>query len=57
MRNKTIWYFSQELELRREVETIDEAQALIDYERGQGRTACATHYNGQHQIYASIRIK
>lgn len=53
MNNKTIMYLGQELEFRREVKTTDEAQALIDYEKRQGRTACATHYNGKHQVYAS----
>jgi len=53
MAKKTIWYFSQELEFRRESDTMDEAQALIDYEHGQGRMACATHYNGKHQVYSS----
>jgi len=53
MLNKTIMYFSQELEFKKEVETIDEAQALLDYEKRQGRTACATHYNGKHQVYSS----
>ena len=53
MTTNKIWYFSQELDFRKEVDTIDEAQTLIDYEHGQGRTACATHYNGKHQIYAS----
>ena len=53
--NQTIWYFSQELEFRTEVESRDEAQALLDYERRQGRTACATHYDGKHQIYGQSK--
>lgn len=50
---RTIFYFGQELEFRVEVKTINEAQALIDYETRQGRTACALHENGKHQVFAS----
>ena len=53
MNYKAIMYCGLELEFRKEVKTIDEAQALIDYEQKQGRTACATHYNLKHQIYSS----
>jgi len=48
---KTMWYFGQELTFRKEADSIDEAQALLDYEHRQGRIAWWTHKNGKHQIY------
>jgi hypothetical protein len=56
MTNKTIWYFSQELELITETDDVDVAQALLDFENRHGHTACATHNKGKHQVYSS-RIK
>jgi hypothetical protein len=50
---KVIMYSGQELDFQIEVLTCCEAQDLLDYERSQGRVACATHYDGRHQIYSA----
>lgn len=34
-----------------EVGTIDEAQALLDHYRSNGRPAACTHKRGRHQVY------
>jgi len=49
---KEIMYLGVMHRLVAEVDSIDEAQALLDYERKQGRTAAATHENDKHQIYS-----
>jgi hypothetical protein len=34
-----------------ECDTIDEAQAVLDYWRGRGRKACCLHMHDKHQVY------
>ena len=51
----TIQTAEGELSFVTEVDDIDEAQALLGYQRRHGRAAAATHYNGKHQVYAEKR--
>ncbi len=46
-----IYFAGMELFFRVEADTIDEAQAFLDYYKGKGIVACSTHRNSKHQIY------
>ena len=46
------WYLGKLVVFRQQVDSEDEAQALLDYNRSQGRVSCCTHYNGKHQVYS-----
>jgi hypothetical protein len=49
-----IWYLGKELKFNREVETIDEAQAFIDYFKSRNKLSACLHENGKHQVYAEF---
>jgi len=51
-----IWYAGHELTFYCEVDSCDEAQAHLDHEKNCGRVACATHYNGKHQMYSTLKM-
>ena len=53
MYNESIWYLGEEVVFRKEVEDMDEAQSLLDFYRGRGKIACATHKRNKHQIYST----
>ncbi len=53
----TIDYAGKNLHLRHEVDTIDEAQSLLDGYRIRGLTAACLHQNGKHQLYAEPQGK
>ena len=59
MVKEKIWYAGFECFFDKpEVNSIDEAQNLIDYYTRLGYKACALHENGKHQIYVSkIKVK
>jgi hypothetical protein len=52
----SIKYFGYTLTFNREVDTIDEAQALIDYYRNMGGEAACLHENGKHQLYTTRKM-
>lgn len=48
----SIWYAGVECFFEEpEIDSIDEAQALIDHYRRLGYKACCLHGNGKHQLY------
>lgn len=52
---KNIRYWGKTLYFRQEVDSVDEADALLKWYRKEGNTAAATHKNGKHQIYSDIK--
>lgn len=46
------WYSGKLVVFRSQVNSVDTAQALLDYHRSQGRVACCTHHNDKHQVYS-----
>jgi len=51
MNRKSIWYAGTEVFFNREIDDIDESQALLDHFRNKGKEACCLHKNGKHQLY------
>ena len=51
MPRESIFFAGEELFFSEELETIDEAQAMLDYWRRRGFSAACTHYEGKHQLY------
>jgi len=49
----TIWFGGVELHYEKTVDDIDDAQALLDSFKAEGKTATATHNGNKHNIYAS----
>ena len=54
---KSIWYNGVECFYNSELETIDEAQSIIDYFTDKGLTVCCLHLNNKHQLYIEKQIK
>jgi len=54
---QSIWHAGKQLYFSAEVSSSDEAQALLDYERAQGRVACCLHEDGKHQIYVESKAR
>lgn len=48
-----IYFTGTEVFFKVEIDTIDEAQAFLDYYKGKGIMACSTHRNSKHQIYTN----
>lgn len=53
---ETIQYAGTTLYFIGEVDSIDEAQALIDSYKKNGVEAACTHYDDKHQFYAGVKV-